>query len=292
MGHAETKDWLSQVSRSGFSNKGFSSLPRFFVHKSIRAFADDIVHKHGSPAERAYLFPSHTAALHCANFIRAETGLDSESARIIDLYPNDSEHPIISAVLFQAHLSKFAKSFWQHTGGGVSSRQAEYCHEAFMRCRLSAKCAMDSASMILDASSSSKGPRRYHKESPADGFDSMASTSIPECIGNVSRESHHFVEERFGRNLDKCLAESAKVAVRRRIANALASSAPISSLSRQKVLSHQNHINNLSAPSSDDVYLYSCGMNAIFHAHELLMACRGQKKSISYGYSERAVALC
>ena len=247
------------------------------------------MHEHGSLSEQAYLFPSRAVALRCVNFIHTESGQDYESVRIVDLYPNDALHAIISAVLFPAHSSKYAKAFWQHTGAGISSRQAEYCHQAFVGRRLSIKRAVD-FDLPSETVSPLKGPRRYTKESNTEGLEPTVPAPVAEVHETTRNGLHLFVEERFGRNLDIRLAESAKLAIRRRIANALVSNALQDEASKPPD-HHQVDDKNNSVLSADDVYLFPCGMNAIFHAHQLLMACRGEAQSISYGYSEPAPGL-
>ena len=192
---------------------------------------------------------------------------------MVDFRPNDGiaveggkhdgieANPIISAVVFPRAHAKVAKIFWQHSGDGISSRRAEYCHKAFEEGR-------------LITVTPSKGPRRYqtnsNKTAIADG-----ELETNDCV--------RFVEERFGRNLDLSLASSAKLAIRRRIAGALTANVDLhEALELSQPPARMEQVKGF---SEDDVYLYPCGMSSIFNTHRSMMICRGQMKSISYGYA-------
>lgn len=85
-----------------------------------------------------------------------------------------------------------------------------------------------------------------------------------------------YVEERYGRNLDLSLAPLAKLAMRRRIAGVL-SEQPGEEMTAQEVkqkgkqVEQQESSRGVKELTEDDVWLYPCGMNAIFHAHQLAM---------------------
>ena len=264
---------------------------RFFIHKSIDAFAEAIIQRHGSPMQKAFLFPSHAVSARCVQFLTDQVpSLTANAVRIVDLYSNDalqnqaenshepSTKPIVSAVLFPRNHAKLAKTFWQHSGDGISSRRAEYCHKAFGDGRLGAKGVLCEEMTNLGVSSPSKGPRRYQKRESVDMF----AHKINEVTSNSERkDSVQFVEERFGRNLDASLAANAKLAIRRRIAGALTANVDLpEALEMSKPPSRKAQVDGF---SEDDVYLYPCGMSSIFNTHRTMMTCRGSQKSISYG---------
>ena len=174
--------------------------------------------------------------------------------------------------------------FWQHSGEGISSRRAEYCLRAFIDGRLGAKNIVGFLPFELeDPATLHKGPKRYQKNAQADGvappLDSFNSLSkVPD-----GKDYTQFVEERFGRNLDIALASSAKLAIRKRIADALSIFGGGHPSSLQRSCCQGPPAAN-SECSEDDVYLYPCGMNSIFHIHQLMMTCRGHMRSITYGY--------
>lgn len=221
--------------------------------------------------------------------------------RILDLYPcfdvpkqtddtsNYSRTPFLSAVIFPRIHTAVGKTFWQHSGDGISSRRAEFCHQAFQDGLLSPK-PRPRASLELSVErhvSLSKGPKRYQREqsrntalgrlqSPPNVSSSLKNTS-----GLERREQVRFVEERFGRNLDMSLATNAKLAIRRRIAGALTANVELGeALEMTESASPGRQVHGF---SEDDVYLYPTGMSSIFNIHRVLMACLGELKSICFG---------
>lgn len=250
-----------------------TGYPRFFIHKQIQAFASAIVEKFGSKGESAMLFPSHAGASRCVDFFRRQSP-QTVQIRILDLASNAEEttdskfaSPHVSAVLFPLDQFSIAKTFWQHSGEGVSSRRAEYCHELLKEGLLVEKNTADTAQRLC------KGPRRYRKSVNRD-----ASTQAVPLEG---KDSTAFIEERFGRNLEIKFAEQAKSAVKRRIAGSLTADIALEdALALKSDGLGRGHLGEF---SEDDVYLYPCGMNAIFNTHRSLMAARGQLKSVMYG---------
>ena len=212
------------------------------------------------------------------------------SVRIVDLCPNDDSsvdaikcgHPsgktIVSAVIFPRTLVKVAKAFWQHSGDGISSRRAEYCHKAFEGGRLLTWRALVEKVKGVSAMVPSKGPRRYRK---ADSKGLLPTAQLISEDGSQRCDCVGFVEERFGRNLDATLASSAKLAIRKRIAGALTANVnPHEAFDTSQPLTRMASIRNF---SEDDVYLYPCGMSSIFNTHRCLLACRGEMESVSFG---------
>ncbi|GAA5928626.1 uncharacterized protein JCM15063_003924 [Sporobolomyces koalae] len=99
-----------------------------------------------------------------------------------------------------------------------------------------------------------------------------------------------YVEERYGRNLDLSLAPLAKLAMRRRIAGVLAEQ-PGQAIAVEDMQNTRNAetTRGVQGLTEDDVWLYSCGMNAIFHAHQLVMGTRESEgkpigKSVCFGF--------
>lgn len=225
------------------------------------------------------LFPSPMTAARCQDFIIRQTPeLGPEQVKIVHLVPISERarskelaviSPKISAVLFPADRFQIAKAFWQHSGEGVSSRRAEYCHSLLDKGVLVDSATLDESPRFT------KGPRRYQNKTSVD-LDNPPSSS------NDNSEPYdpiQFVEERFGRNLDLSLAKNAKLAVRRRIAGSLTADVDLTeALALEKDASRTRKVS-----AEDDVYLYPCGMNSIFHAHRNLMATKPPLRSIVYG---------
>ena len=238
--------------------------------------------RHGSSTEKAFLFPSHPVATRCAEFLQEQVPslVLGKSLRLVDLYPSsgpangevESEamhvKPIISAVMIPRDHARIAKIFWQHSGDGISSRRAEYCHRAFDDSRLTIQ-----KTTIPPV----KGPRRYQKK------ESMDTSIQCEPLRGPDRKDYiQFVEERFGRNLDVSLACNAKQAIRRRIAGALTANVDLHEA--LEIAKPSTRTERVEGFSEHDVYLHPCGMSSIFNTHRVMMACRGEMKSISFGY--------
>lgn len=257
-----------------------TGYPRFFVNKTIEALADAILAAHGQSGERAMLFPSPATAARCAAFIRNnEPSVDSLKIRVLDFESKESSgetlkyaSPRVSAVLFPGELWSVAKQYWQHAGDGVSSRRAEYCHEL-----LKAGILVEKKKELEDAAMFCKGPRRYRKHPSSD----LTPTLNGNHNSTEGTDSTSFIEERFGRNLELQLSEKAKNAVRRRIAGSL--TADVALEEALELGEDEGRKRDVPGFNEDDIYLYPCGMNAIFNSHRTILAARGDLKSIMFG---------
>jgi cystathionine gamma-synthase len=254
----------------------FADLERFFIHLQIQAFTAAIVEKYGRSGEAAMLFPTHATASRCRNFfVRLAPEVE---VRVVDLIPSaekerteelDVISPKVSAVLFPQDLFSIAKQFWQHSGDGVSSRRAEYCHHLFRKGLLIEAASLNQPSRVC------KGPRRYQKKTSIDLNNLDGATN-----GEV-QDPTQFVEERFGRNLNLSKAKNAKLAIRRRIAGSLTADVDLTeALSLNKDNAKTRHVAGF---SEDDVYLYPTGMSSIFNSHRNLLRAKGPLKAIVYG---------
>lgn len=202
---------------------------------------------------------------------------------------------MVSVVIYPKRHSALAKSFWQHTGEGVSSRRAELCHRAFNDGFLAPRTNdnQDNNSHGHTASHKSiKGPLRYQKARVADGPEEHVRTradSLQEDKRQITDDSILFVEERYGRNLDLSRASQAKIAIRRRIAGALMANVDLNDMT--DIGRPEIGIRQVSGFSEEDVYLYPSGMSSIFNTHRILMASRGDMKSICFGFGPPQVLL-
>ncbi|PYI19334.1 cystathionine gamma-synthase [Aspergillus japonicus CBS 114.51] len=302
-----------------------NGYPRFYIHDLIAIFADDIVTRCCSEGTRsgnqkAMLFPSRKAAERCRDFIvnttktePAKVGL-AANVKIIDLCLDNKSSathlraiakkasPSVSAVIFHEDLFPIAKQYWQHSGDGISSRQAEFCHALFEEDML----VMDSATTAPVSQTQQqsqpivnhkRGPKRYRRDSVTDHRRTSPEAENKVMIESKktalddkhnaaadSRESTQFLEERFGRNLDLSFVNNARIAIRRRLAGYLLEEVDLTSTAAVKQPNPQPNSRGVTGLSEDDVYLYPCGMNAIFNTHRMLLAVRGQRKSISFGF--------
>ncbi|KAI9680781.1 MAG: Structural maintenance of chromosomes protein 6 [Caeruleum heppii] len=243
------------------------------------------------------LFPSRNVAIRCVDFLRKQDqSLTVHQVKTVELLPDRQSHLFddlqklairLCAVVYPQESFAVAKMFWQHTGDGVSSRRAEFCHRAFEAGSLVEKSITESQTEQLR----SKGPRRYqgrtsfdkasaehtHKPLPTDeelGIKDTGDTDGLDCC--------QFIEERFGRNLDTSFVSSAKLAVRRRIAGSLVADVELSEAPNVTIQSTREL--KVKDFSEDDVYLYPTGMSSIFNTHRTMLAARGPMKSICFGF--------
>lgn len=222
------------------------------------------------------LFPTHATASRCREFFLK---LSPDSVvRIVDLVPSAEKaraaeltviSPRVSAVLFPKDKFSIAKQFWQHSGDGVSSRRAEFCHHLFRMGLLIEASTLDQPARVC------KGPRRYQKKTSIDLQTPSSSEN-----GEV-QDPTQFVEERFGRNLDLSLTKNAKLAIRRRIAGSLTADVGLSEA--LKLGKDSTRTRGVAGFSEEDVYLYPTGMSSIFNTHRNIMKAKGPMKSIVYG---------
>ncbi|KAA8566320.1 hypothetical protein EYC84_008909 [Monilinia fructicola] len=241
------------------------------------------------------LFPSAKTARNCVAFMLSrEKSISPGSLNVVDLVLDRNRassevltkiSPSISAVLFPKELFPVAKQYWQHSGDGVSSRRAEFCHTLFQEGLLVKKTSPPSSQ---NGDKPCKGPKRYQKGSVdkssrghngSGSGDGHQSSIMP--INSEARESSQFLEERFGRNLDVSFVDNARSAIRRRITGSLVGEVDLAETPNTDTTSNMRGVPEL---SEEDVYLYPCGMNSIFNAHQMLLKTRGSLKSISFGF--------
>lgn len=271
-----------------------SDKRRFFVHPTIDALAADIVSQYGSTeTEKAMLFPSSTSASRCIAFFKQQNpSADLSTIRLLRFVPDPGKvslgsefvKPRVCAVVYPKDLWPTAKAFWQHTGEGISSRQGEFCHRAFLDgSMIEAGAKQDSPPRLT------KGPRRYQKPTSVDhgianGSGPHVNGGHPEKDGGVVPDSAQFVEERFGRNLNAGFARQAKLAVRKRIAGSLTTDSDLPGSLEEPSDGNTDRSRDVPNFSADDVYIYPRGMNAIFNAHTALRAAVREERSIMYGF--------
>lgn len=290
IGYEEGQRWVVDSLTTGY--------PRFFIHNSIKSLAQAIVDAFGHSAQQAMLFPGRRTALRCMAFIKEKAPLALQDrldllhlvldASHPDAAPLKPLHPTVSAVLFLPDAFPYAKQYWQHSGDGISSRRAEFCHSLLSQ-HLLVPDATHKSPLSPPRQVQCKGPRRYQQratsidETPnftskqsVHKNNSSTSSPVPD-----SEESSRFVEERFGRNLDISFVERAKAAIRRRIAGTLTKDVDLSKHPLPQVEPSNRGVTGL---TENDIYLFPGGMNAIFNTHRFLLHARGGLKSISFGF--------
>ncbi|KAM3501428.1 hypothetical protein MY10362_005564 [Beauveria mimosiformis] len=280
IGYEEGASWVVSRMTTGY--------PRFFVHKSITELSHAIVSAYGREDQQAMLFSTPQAVERCLDFMRkrAPEVLATQFQSIsFELNLSEDTSPVLSglastiaAALFPADAFGLAKQYWQHTGDGVSSRRAEFCHDLL---RADIMVPSSSKNAIREITlKCSRGPKRYQRTNSVDETAAPNAKAVS-ATSNDTKESSRFLEERFGRNLDLSLAKRAKSAIRRRIAGSLVGEDDLLEEAVLKLPLPSLRTRNL---SESDIYLFPTGMNAIFNAHRALMAARGRLQSVSFGF--------
>lgn len=297
--YEEGEEWVVSKMKTGY--------PRFFIHLIIQELQREILKLYGIEGEKVMLFPTRTTAQRCQAFFYDKCrSLTRSSVRLLHLEPNLSHTQTagsilskLSCVFFPSSEFATAKQVWQHSGDGIQSRRAEFCLKALREGWLVP--ATTTKSGTATDLFSKGGPRRYQRGTsqvtfppPANGLVNghADGDEMTADLGDYST----FIEERFGRNLNAQLSNKAKRAIRRRIAGSLTEDAELE-MSPETLRQPRSEDMNGSDPSTqrsrnvseDDVYLYPCGMNAIFNAHLVAMSSsesRGRDgcKSVCFGF--------
>lgn len=223
----------------------------------------------------------------------SKTSFSNASVEVIEL----------QILLFPKEQWSFAKSFWQHTGDGVSSRLAERALNFMGELPPGAQAATASTPLEAAPQKNTHYSRNRHyakRQASVPSIPSTPSLSVPPTPAHqtsdpmtqidgddLSTDLTTYLEERYGRNLPLFNAPLAKQALKRRIAGGLLPSdedfGKVDDVARGVAEG-----SGKKAVTPDDVYLYPGGMSAIWHAHNIARKIRrnaGEKegKSISYG---------
>lgn len=285
VGYEEGEEWVVSKMKCGY--------PRFFVHPSIQKLSQEIVRRCGNPeVESATLFPSLKTARVCRSFMVTRILSDDvNKVRIVSFVPSPGAASAVAGadgsldvtsklfcVIYPKVYAGIAKQVWQHTGDGISSRRSEFCLDALEDGYL----VEDNQTKPLDTKGQtfSKGPKRYQQMREA----TLSAAREPDFNSrnkdvSEGREYAQFIEERFGRNLSTCLADNAKLAIRRRIAGSLTANVELS-----EALQSTSSGGRIAGLTENDVFLFPTGMSSIFNTHQNLMVARGPLKSVCFGF--------
>lgn len=301
VGYEEGEDWVVSKMKTGY--------PRFFIHLSIQELQSELLKLHGKPGEAVMLWPTLIVAKRCQKFFYDKLpSLSPDLVHVLGLEPvinkQRSQETIssgLAAVFFPKEHFSTAKQVWQHTGDGISSRRAEFCLKALRDGFLKPAASTPTTPKIEDLYT--KGPRRYQRPASQQANNPSPLTTTPPSTSNNSEPSSQekatvepelkdyaqFVEERFGRNLNAKLALQAKLAIRRRISGCLKED---SDLDHALATSSNNCDSRQKGLRDTDVFLFPCGMSAIFNTHRILLQLGQQtygdqparQKSICFGF--------
>ena len=273
MGYEEGEDWVVNNMTTGY--------PRFLIHKSICALVEDIILRYSTleGEQKAIALPNRVAAQRCVDFIRARAPNADLLAVNLATHPRRRNvlRACVTVVIVPAAMFPVAKEYWQHTGDGISSRRAEFCHNLLREGLL---LAQDLPPSDLSAPEIPRAPKRYQRRQ----WPTRAPLRLSQARMEASDDdSSRFLEEHYGRNLSLEFVARAKSAIKRRIAGVLLSETHMSLTTdhRHSLAPNCRGVGNL---KEDDVYLFPCGMNAIFNAHRCLLSSRGNFKSVSWGF--------
>lgn len=262
-----------------------TGYPRFFIHRSIQKLQSLLLSKFGHEGEACMLFPSPRVASEARDFLASRQ--PPVSSRTVEYVVTPGAKSLPSArtsdidcielqiLFFDKSDFPSAKQFWQHTGDGITSRQAERAL-AFLG-EAPAGAAAPAASQTVKPVTGRN--RHYARDSrysstPAtpttpttpttDSVEGGEPISVPEEV--AAADLGTYLEERYGRNLPLFNAPLAKQALRRRIAGGLLPN------DAEFDQGSESHIARGVTP--DDVYLYPGGMSAIWHAHDIARRAR------------------
>lgn len=264
--YEEGEEWVTSKMSSGY--------PRFFIHSVIQELADNLQSKYGREGERCMVFPSYNVAKRCREFIKAKSE-QTVPVRVLQLStpPPASEEDksnviesTIGVVFFPIESFSVAKSYWQHSGEGVSSRMGEYVlAELFHKDSDNSLNRLPRLSMLKQELQA----RQILHKSP-----SIRSSSLHD---ETDREQETYIEQKYGRVLDLKFEKEARAALRRRICGKVDKSN-----NQQEEMERARRGKNL---SETDVYLYPTGMAAIFNAHRALLSVVDKPKmSVCFGF--------
>lgn len=242
------------------------------------------------------LFPTQKTANHCRSFIHDRSSLAGNPvpARLMQLLicPEDKANKAVLVdsedcncnssaslldlhiVLFPAEAFPLAKQFWQHCGAGISSRLADQCLSL-----------LPESSPSINHSPPSPTSRRVPFKTPNRHYSVKEArrVSLTTTVEDLNADHSVYLEERYGRNLPIAAAAAAKRALRRRISGVLLRDDHGSDNAGDQNLQLGPSARGVSEVSETDVYLYPCGMNAIWNAHQLALGTRQPAKSVCFG---------
>ena len=259
------------------------------------------------------LFPTQKTAEHCRSFIQRRL-LDDDhtlrlqpqpqqqgNARLVHLFISSEDKSSITwanlhIVLFPEDAIPIAKEFWQHTGLGISSRLAEKWLSLLPKGGSLNPC-LTNTNIVPDRPAFKPHNRYYYyyysaaklsKPTPA-----ATQTRIPparlDVVKELNPDQSVYLEERYGRNLLPLSAAAvAKQVLRLRIAKILLGR-NANDLDGQPNVVREDNLDGtggacgITEAFADDVYLYPCGMAAIWYAHNMLLSICSQAKSICFG---------
>ncbi|KAI6124400.1 pyridoxal phosphate-dependent transferase [Pisolithus croceorrhizus] len=242
-----------------------TGYPRFFIHRSVQKLADICQERFGLTGERCLLCPTQKTAEHGKEFIHNQallTGKPSD-VRIVhyairpmgDSDPSStlqetSSLPIVSQSIPPQSAEVFALFFHADT--------YKVARQFWQNCGLgiSSRYAEHCLSVL--------------------GIAAFPMVQISEFLRACGKSaSRTFETDLIPKSLDTselllATGADAKAALRQRIASCL--------VRDESPAGAQTNV------SEDDVFLFPCGMSALWNAHQLLLASRPPEESVVFGF--------
>lgn len=166
-------------------------------------------------------------------------------------------------VVFPHALAAVAKQFWQHAGEGLSSRAAEFVLE-----RVGVAVAATTATNA--------------KVAPV-ATTTTGTAVLASATATATSDTAIYVEERFGRNMERSQGALAKAIIKERLGEAFYGEAMTTMSSTSSASTH--------SPRDDyPIWLYPSGMSAIYNAHRLVREALpggGERPCVQFGYVMR-----
>ncbi|KAH7332861.1 pyridoxal phosphate-dependent transferase [Rhizoctonia solani] len=278
-----------------------SGYPRYFIHRDVQALARVCEQKFGHPGEKCFLFPAAYIANAFQQFMtnRSPDPASPIPVRLVQyrICPGECENQttftytpdksnasvvMLYVVLFPEDAFSLGKQFWQHTGLGISSRQASSAFSLLAQSGESVPLA-PTISPLASESQTFQHTQHYYTKNRLG-----PTLQLPECFlqplitESIGSKHETGIKECYERNLSKESVALAKTVLRRRIAGALVSNwpaihppdkAPEPGVGRRTLY-----------VTEDEVFLFPAGMAAIWISYQLILAIRPQHKSVCFGF--------
>ncbi|WVQ64823.1 uncharacterized protein L199_002992 [Kwoniella botswanensis] len=296
-----------------------TGYPRFFIHRSIQKLAALCLAKFGRPDELCILLPSPKVAGEGRDFLAHQN--PPVPSRIVEFVICPSSISIIDTkslggvdcielqiLLFDKANWSFGKAFWQHSGDGICSRMAERALAFLGELPAGSSNGPPTPPNLERPPSKAPQTRNKHYSRRTNSVPPTPTTPSAPPTPRLETNPNHdddapvepvkeefltsdlttYLEERYGRNLPLFNAPLAKQALKRRIAGGLLPSDEGYG-KVDDVVRGAGSGSGKKAVKEDDVYLYPCGMSAIWHAFDIARAARRRKgekegKSVCYGF--------
>ncbi|PWN42585.1 PLP-dependent transferase [Ceraceosorus guamensis] len=301
-----------------------TGYPRFFIHRLVQKLAALMLRKFGGASgdveEQCLLVPSARVAERCRQFMLSQWALTASSAsatpsiRVVEYRIQPSAAPptptssaasinpcgaaphdymLLYIVLFPSSVWSLAKSYWQHTGDGISSRFAQDVlarldvdgaamtatdQQNALNVRTANDAQAHGAAPLVEIPAPRARNRHYARSNSSSGALASMSTSgtllppSPTALRltndvDASADQVAYLEERYARVLPSSMGDLAKAALRRRIAGTLLIDRD-GTASQTDVSATADTLRTGTNLDEKDVFLLPSGMSAIFHAHQ------------------------